>query len=95
MSVPHHFSVALPRVRGTHAAQKAAEANTLRVDVPLIGTVTLPPAEQLAYVGGIAILAALEIIEWPVGVVLAAGHILATSSNNKVVQDFGHALEAA
>jgi hypothetical protein len=57
--------------------------------------VTLPPAEQLAYVGGIVLLATLEIIEWPVGIALIAGRILAGASSNKVVQDFGHALEEA
>jgi hypothetical protein len=95
MTVPHNLPAAQPRIRGTQAVQKAAEANTLRVGVPLVGTVTLPPAEQLAYVGGIALLAAFEIIEWPVGVALIAGHIFSTSSHNKVVRDFGRALEAA
>jgi hypothetical protein len=82
-------------VHGTRAAQKATDANSLRVNVPLIGTVKLPPTEQLAFVGGIALLAALDIIEWPVGVALTAGHILASASNKKVVQDFGEAIEAA
>jgi hypothetical protein len=83
------------RVRGTHAAEKATEQNSTRVDVPFIGRVTLPCPEQMAYIGGIALLAALDIIEWPVGVALTAGHLLATVSSNKVVQDFGHALEVA
>lgn len=85
----------VPRVHGTQAAQRATDANSVRVNVPLIGTVTLPPAEQLAFVGGIALLAALDIIEWPVGVALTAGHILASVSHRKVVQDFGDALEEA
>ncbi len=63
--------------------------------MPLIGTITLPPPDQLAYVGGIAALVALEVMEWPVGLALTAGHVLATNSHNKIIQDFGHALEAA
>ena len=55
----------------------------------------LPPTEQQAHVGGIALLVALDIIEWPVGAALTAGHILTTVSHNTVVQDFGHALESA
>jgi hypothetical protein len=82
-------------IRGTRAAEKACQENSIRVDVPVLGTITLPPAEQLAFVGGIGLLTALEIIEWPVGVALTAGHLLASVSNNKVVQDFGRALEAA
>ena len=49
----------------------------------------LPPTEQLAYIGGIALLAALDIIEWPVSAALTAGHVLTTVSHNKVVQTSG------
>jgi hypothetical protein len=85
----------VPHPHGTRAAQKATDANSVRVNVPLIGTVTLPPADELAFVGGIALLTALDIIEWPVGLVLTAGHILASAKHKKVVEDFGQALEAA
>lgn len=81
------------RPNGEEAAEVATERNSVCVPVPLIGTVRLPPPQQLAYVAGIAALAAFEVIEWPVGLALAAGHVLATSSHNKVVQDFGKALE--
>lgn len=81
------------RPNGEEAAEVATEKNSVRVPIPLIGTVKLPPPEQLAFVAGIAALAALEVIEWPVGLALAVGHVLATSSHNKVIQDFGKALE--
>ena len=84
-----------PHSRGQKAADKAAEKNSVRVSVPGIGTVTLPPAENLAFLGGIALLTALEIVEWPVALALAAGHALAHRSHNKMVQDFGEALEEA
>jgi hypothetical protein len=80
---------------GRKAAAKATEKNSVRVAVPVIGTVTLPPPEQLAFVGGIAVLTALELIEWPVAVALAAGHVLAARGHNKMVKDFGEALEEA
>jgi hypothetical protein len=81
--------------RGHRAAKTATAKNTLRVELPVLGTVTLPPPDQLAYVGGIAALAALEIIEWPIAVTLAAGHLLAATRGNKALQDFGDALEQA
>lgn len=81
--------------RGEKAAEQATAKNSVRVTVPAIGTVTLPSAEQLAFLGGIGLLTALEIIEWPVALALAAGHALATRTHNKVVQDFGRALEEA
>ena len=95
MSFPHHIPTPHIRIPGRHAAEEATEKNTTQVTVPMIGTITLPPTEQLAFVGGIVLLAALDIIDWPVGVALTAGHFLATISNNKVVQDFGKALEVA
>ena len=95
MSTPNGPSTGQHRARGRQAAEKVAEKNSLRVDVPVIGTLTLPPPQQLAYVGGIVALAALDVIDWPVGLVLVAGHVLATRSRNKIVQDFGDALEEA
>jgi hypothetical protein len=44
---------------------------------------------------GIAALAALEIIEWPIRLTLAAGHLLAATRGNKALQAFGDALEQA
>jgi hypothetical protein len=95
MGSPTPFPTTLHRLRARRAAQEATEKNATRVTVPLFGTVTLPPPEQLAYVGGITALVAFEVIEWPVGLALAAGHVLASCSDNKIIQDFGQALESA
>ena len=95
MSVPHHLPTARLRIPGRRAAEEATEKNSSRVVLPLIGPITLPPPDQLAYVGGVAALVALEVIEWPIGLALCAGHVLATCSHNKMIQDFGHALESA
>lgn len=95
MRAPHGYPALPFRLPGRRAAAEATEKNSTRVTVPLIGTITLPPPDQLAYVGGIAALVALEVMEWPVGLALTAGHVLATNSHNKIIQDFGHALEAA
>lgn len=43
----------------------------------------MPRPEQLAYYGGLAVLAAFELIDWPVALVIAAGHILATNQHNR------------
>ena len=83
------------RPDGRQAAAKATERNSVRVPVPVLGTVTLPPPEQLAFVGGIAVLTVLEVMEWPVAVALVAGHVLTARSHNKVVRDFGEALQEA
>jgi hypothetical protein len=95
MSTPNGPSTILHRARVHQVMEKVAEENSLRVDVPVIGTLTLPPPQQLAYLGGVAALAALDIIDWPVGLALIAGHVLATRSHNKIVQEFGNALQGA
>jgi hypothetical protein len=81
--------------RGHRAAQTATAKNTVQIDLPVLGRLSLPPPEQLAYVAGIAALAALDIIEWPIGLTLAAGHLLAATRGNKALRDFGDALEEA
>jgi hypothetical protein len=85
------------RSRNTHksARDRVREAQTFTVDLPLVGRVRLPHPQQLAYFGALGALAAAEIIEWPVALVLAAGHVLAENQHNKVAQELGEALEDA
>ncbi|GHF32568.1 hypothetical protein FHX82_005160 [Amycolatopsis bartoniae] len=66
-----------------------------RINLPLLGEVKVPPPRQLAYLGSIATLTALEVIEWPIGLALAAGHILVSDSRNRVAKGVGEALEEA
>ncbi len=46
-----------------------------------------------ASLGGLDLLAALEIIEWWPVAAVAAGHALTDNHNNRVVREFGEALE--
>lgn len=83
---------------GTQSAGAAADQAVARhaVTLDVLGTrLELPPPDQLAFLGGVAVLAALEIIEWPVALVLAVGHQLAHSHHGKVLREFGEALEEA
>src|ERR671924_1798774 len=76
------------RPRGRKAAREATEENSLRIAVPGLGTLCLPLPDHLAYLAGIAVLTAFEVVEWPVGVALAAGHLLAANGHSKIIQDF-------
>jgi hypothetical protein len=92
----HHSAAAdgaHPRAR--RAAHSAAHRNSLHLDIPLLGTVALPPPDQLAYLGGITALVAVGILEWPIAALIGAGHLLASTRNNKILADFGEALEQA
>jgi hypothetical protein len=59
---------------GRSAAKQVTERSGLHVTLPALGPINLGPPDQLAY---LAALTALEIIEWPIALVIAAGHLLA------------------
>jgi hypothetical protein len=77
------------------AVQKVREAETFVVNVPVVGQLEIPRPEQLAYYGGLAALAAFELIDWPVALVIAAGHLLAANHHNKLLEELGEAMEEA
>jgi hypothetical protein len=75
------------------AVQKIREGETFVVNLPVLGQTEIPRPEQLAYFGGLAALAALELIDWPVALVIAAGHFLAANHHNKILEELGEAME--
>ena len=82
--------------RGTsqrEAVDRIREGESFAVNLPVVGQVEVPPPEQLAYYGGLAALAAFEIIEWPVALVIAAGHLLASNHHNRILEELGEAME--
>ncbi|MBV9320282.1 MAG: hypothetical protein JOZ23_02945 [Mycobacterium sp.] len=82
--------------RGTsqrEAVERVRQGESFAVNLPVVGQVEVPPPEQLAYYGGLAALAAFEIIEWPVAVVIAAGHLLASNHRNRILEELGEAME--
>jgi hypothetical protein len=80
------------REQARRVRQSGPEPVNLRL--PGLGTVELSRPE-LAYVGGIAGLAALGLLEWPIALVIAGGHILAADRSSKTVRDLGQAMEQA
>ena len=75
------------------AVEKVREGETFVVNVPVVGQMEIPRPEQLAYYGGLAALAAFELIDWPVAVVIAAGHLLASNHHNRILEELGEAIE--
>jgi hypothetical protein len=80
-------------VRPRAAAENATRRNSVRFQVPLLGVVTLPPADELAFIGAVGALAALGAIEWPIAAAIGAGHVLVSNRRSKALRDFGEALE--
>jgi hypothetical protein len=77
------------------AVARVREAQRFEVNLPVIGRVRIPRPEQVAYYGALGALAALEIIEWPIALAIAAGHALVQNQHNRVAQEIGEALEDA
>ena len=48
-------------------------AKKFSVRLPVVGTVRVPPPDQLAFYGALGIFAALNVIDWPVAVAVGAG----------------------
>jgi hypothetical protein len=77
------------------AVRRVREAESFAVTLPVLGRVQVPRPEQLAFYGALGALAAVEIIEWPVAVVLGVGHALMQNEHSRVAQELGEALEDA
>ena len=75
--------------------ERVRNAESFAVTLPVVGSVRLPRPEQMAYYGALAVLAAVEIIDWPVALALAAGHALVQDQHSRVAQEIGEALEEA
>jgi hypothetical protein len=78
-----------------NAVDRVLAAQGFAVDLPVVGRTHIPRPEQLAYYGALGALAAAEVIEWPVALVLAAGHWLVRNEHNRVAHEIGEALEEA
>ncbi|MHB1533563.1 MAG: hypothetical protein ACYC1D_02950 [Acidimicrobiales bacterium] len=82
--------------KGQAAATHALRRDTTAVRLPLVQrSVTLPPPGHLAWYAGVALLTALEMIDWPVALILTAGRLMADNRNHQTLQAFGDALDHA
>lgn len=82
-----------PVLHGLKAAEHAVSTNSVHFDVPVLGDVYLPPADEMVFLGGVGVLAVVGVLEWPVALLLGVGHTLAASRRNKTLRAFGRALE--
>ena len=80
---------------GHGALLHAIEKNYPKVTIPFLGDMHLPPPQQLAWLGGLATLAVVGVLEWPVAAAIGIGHVLAQQRHVQVLRDFGEALEEA
>ncbi|KHL04264.1 hypothetical protein LK10_06070 [Sinomonas humi] len=57
-----------------------------------MGTITLPPADTLAFLGGASLLAAIGLIEWPIAVIAVLARLLTLSRRSQSLRGVGEAL---
>ena len=76
-----------------HTVDRIRAAESFAVNLPVLGRIRVPRPEQIAYYGALGALAAFEVIEWPIALVLAAGHALAQDQRSRVAEEIGAALE--
>ena len=69
-----------------------ADPPVTTITLPWLGTIRMSRPE-LAFVGGVAALGVLGFLEWPVALVLGAGHILASDRSRADVRETGEAME--
>ncbi|MDT2007043.1 metal transporter [Rhodococcus opacus] len=62
---------------------RVQRAERFAVALPGVGHVPIPTPEQTAYLAALAILVALQIIDWPVALVLVAGYIVTTTGRRR------------
>ena len=65
-----------------------------RLPLPGLGAVELSRPE-LVFVGGVAALGVLGLLDWPIALVLGAGHLLAADRSNRAARELGQAMEEA
>lgn len=77
------------------ASDRMREADGMDLNLPMIGHVRVPRADHLAFYGGLAALAALQLLEWPVALVFGVGHALAENSHSRSMRQLGDAFQDA
>lgn len=65
------------------------------VKIPVLDTrVSKPARGTVAWYAGLGVMTALEVIEWPVALVIAAGHAIATHTNKPDVEGAAQGAQA-
>jgi len=77
------------------AANDAIDQNVTKLGLPGLGQVSLPPIDHLVWYAGVGVLTAIELLEWPVALVLTVGKLLADNRSHRTLRSLGEALEEA
>jgi hypothetical protein len=74
---------------------EAVEDQSWHLRIPGVGvTMTLEHPERAAFYAGLAALALIEVIDWPVAALICAGHSIAHRAHNRALRGIAEGLEA-
>jgi hypothetical protein len=72
-----------------------AGATSPHVTLPLIGLrIDLPRPERLAWYAGLGLMAAFEIVDWELALIIGLGHLIADSAHNKTIAELASGAES-
>lgn len=85
--------MATKRAASPRRSSAAPEDQVSTITLPLVHAAVLP--EQLAYFGALGVLAALELIEWPLAAVLVTGHVIASRAHRRILREIAAGVDEA
>jgi hypothetical protein len=74
------------------AAVKAAQNASRHVDVPVLGRVAVPDRSGLVFYAGLCALTVLELVAWPVALIVATGRAFSHQCSSQPLKGLGEAL---
>jgi len=76
--------------------RESVPAPTPGLTLPGLGwTVSLPAPRTMPWLAGLVLVAALDIIDWPVAILLAVGHTIMTNTKNEELRQLAEGIEAS
>jgi len=85
----------VPSATRVHVRSQSIPAEAPTVRLPVVGwTLPIPPGDELPWIVGLAAMAALSFIDWPVAIVVAVGHSIAVRSHNADIRELAEGIEA-
>ena len=72
-----------------------AAAPSPHVTLPLIGLrIDLPRPERLAWYAGLGLMAAFELVDWELALIIGLGHLIADNAHNRTIAELASGAES-
>lgn len=75
-------------------AEGATSRRTIRLRVPLLDATIEMPREMVPFYVGLAATAAIDLVDWPLAILVGLGHYIATNSHNHLVKEIAEGVDA-